>query len=95
MDRVMQSTRRRGHVAIIGEGGDYPLPISDGMIRTGLTLHGIWHWNLANAPEMMRMIDGVGEKLDTMITHHFPLDEIEDAWKLQLTGQCGKVVLHP
>ncbi|MBI1336532.1 MAG: zinc-binding dehydrogenase [Phycisphaera sp.] len=95
MDIVMKATRRRGHIAIVGEGGDYPLPISDGMIRTGLTLHGIWHWNLADAPDMMNMISRVGDKLDTLITHHYPLDKIEDAWKLQLTGRCGKVILHP
>ena len=65
------------------------------MIRPGLTLQGIWRSNLGNAPEMMQMISSVGEKLDTMITHRFPLVQIVDAWKLQLTGQCGKVVLQP
>jgi L-iditol 2-dehydrogenase len=95
MDVVMQSMRRRGDIAIVGEGGDYPVHLSDGMIRTGLTLHGIWHWNLADAPDMMKMISEVGDQLDIMITHRFPLSEIEDAWKLQLTGQCGKVILHP
>ena len=95
MDVMMKATRRRGHVAIVGEGGEYPLPISDGMIRTGLTLHGIWHWNLADAPDMMKMISRVGDKLDTMITHSFGLDKIEEAWKLQMTGQCGKVMIRP
>jgi threonine dehydrogenase-like Zn-dependent dehydrogenase len=94
-DVILQATRRRGDVAIIGEGAEYPLHISDGMIRTGLTLHGIWHWNLGDAPDMMKMISRVGDKLDTMITHRFRLDQIEEAWKLQMTGQCGKVVLHP
>jgi hypothetical protein len=59
-------------VAIVGEGEEYPLPISDGMIRTGFTLHGIWHWNLGDAPDMMRMISRVGKKLDCLITHRFP-----------------------
>ncbi len=95
MDVALKTTRRRGQVAIVGEGGEYPLPISDGMIRTGLTLHGIWHWNLGDAPDMMRMIGRTGDKLDTMITHRFALDEIEDAWKLQMTGQCGKVIIKP
>jgi L-iditol 2-dehydrogenase len=95
MDVLMKSTRRKGHLSIVGEGGDYPLPISDGMIRTGLTLHGIWHWNLGDAPDMLQMISRVGSKLDTMITHRFPLDQIEDAWKLQMTGKCGKVVINP
>ena len=95
LDVVMKATRRKGQVSIIGEGGEYPVPISDGMIRTGLTLHGIWHWNLGDAPDMLNMIGRVGDKLDIMITHRFPMDQIEDAWKLQMTGQCGKVVIHP
>ena len=95
MDVVMAATRRKGQVGIVGEGGEYPVPISDGMIRTGLTLHGIWHWNLGDAPDMMRMIGRVGDKLDILITHRFPLDQIEEAWKLQLSGQCGKVILQP
>jgi len=95
MNMVMKATRRRGHVAIVGEGGVYPLPISDGMIRTGLTLHGIWHWNLGDSPDMMRMIGRVGHQLDTLITHRFTLTQIEEAWKLQMTGKCGKVVINP
>ena len=65
------------------------------MIRTGLTLHGIWHWTLGDAPDMMNMISRVGDKLDVMITHSFTLDQMEEAWKLQMTGQCGKVVIKP
>ena len=65
------------------------------MIRTGLTLHGIWHWNLGDAPDMLNLISRVSDKLDIMITHRFPIDQIEDAWKLQMNGQCGKVVIHP
>ena len=31
--------------------------------------------------------------LDTMITHSFPLRDVRDAFEIQLTGNCGKVVL--
>jgi L-iditol 2-dehydrogenase len=95
MDVLMQGTRRKGQVAIVGEGGDYPLSISDGMIRNGLALHGIWHWNLGAAPDMLQMIARVGDQLDIMITHRFPLGQIVDAWQLQMTGQCGKVIVSP
>lgn len=95
MDILMKGTRRKGHFAFIGESGDYTIQVSDGMIRNGLTLHGIWHWNMGDAPDMLKMISEVGDSLDKMITHHFPLSRIEDAWKLQMTGQCGKVIVHP
>ena len=95
MDILMSATRRKGHFAFIGESGDYTIQVSDGMIRNGLTLHGIWHWNMGDAPDMLKMISEIGDSLDKMITHHFPLGQMEDAWKLQMTGQCGKVIVHP
>ena len=95
MDILMQATRRKGQVALVGESGDYAVHVSDGMIRNGLTLHGIWHWNLTDAPDMLAMIEKVGPSLDRFITHRFTLDRIEEAWKLQMTGQCGKVIVHP
>ncbi len=95
MDLLMQATRRQGHLAFVGESGDYTIQISDGMIRNGLHLHGIWHWNLGDAPDMLKMISEVGDSIDKVITHHFPFSQIEDAWRLQMTGTCGKVMVHP
>ena len=95
MDLLMQATRRKGDLAFVGESGDYTIQISDGMIRNGLHLHGIWHWNLGDAPDMLKMISEVGDSLDKVITHHFPISRIEDAWKLQMTGSCGKVMVYP
>ena len=95
MDLLMEATRRLGDVAIVGEGGGYTIQISDGMIRNGLHLHGIWHWNLGDAHDVLKMISEVGDSLDKMITHRFPFSRIEDAWRLQMGGECGKVMVHP
>jgi threonine dehydrogenase-like Zn-dependent dehydrogenase len=95
MDLLMAATRRKGHIAFVGESGDFPVAISDQMIRNGFTLHGIWHWNLNDADAMLKMISEVGPSLDKLITHRFAFSEIERAWQLQMTGQCGKVIVHP
>ena len=95
MDLLMEATRRQGHLAFVGESGDYTIQISDGMIRNGLHLHGIWHWNLSDAHDMLKMVSDVGDSLDRVITHHFPFSQIEDAWRLQMSGTCGKVMVHP
>ena len=34
-------------------------------------------------------------KLDRLITHRFPLSKVQDAWELQISGQCGKVLIDP
>lgn len=92
---LLGSLRRRGHLAIVGEGGPVPIALSDDLIRNGLHLHGVWHYSMADTPLMMRMIADVGDLLDIQITHRFPLGSVEEAWHLQAGGMCGKVLLHP
>lgn len=92
---LIDAVRRRGDVAFVGQAGDLTIGVSRDMTRKGITLHGVWHWNLCDAPLMMRMIRACGELLDRQITHTFPLARVRDAWELQLTGECGKVLLQP
>jgi len=92
---LIDAARRKGQVAFVGEGGDLTLAVSRDMIRKGLTLHGSWHYNLADTPTMMRLIRGVGPQLDRIITHTFPMSRVQQAWELQESGACGKVLLDP
>jgi L-iditol 2-dehydrogenase len=87
--------RCKGQVTFVGEGGDLTIAVSDDMIRKGIALHGAWHYNLADTPLIMKVIRESTDKLDMLITHTFPMRRVRDAWELQLTGQCGKVILHP
>ena len=92
---MVDAVRRRGQVTFVGEGGELALRASPDTIRKGISLHGVWHWNLADADRMMQVIRGSGARLDRLITHTFALADVADAWELQLTGECGKVMLHP
>jgi len=92
----IDATRRKGQVAFVGESGaDTPLQISPDMIRKGLRLIGVWHYNMADTIKMMDMISNIGDKLDDLISHTFPIDQIQQAWETQLTGDCAKVILKP
>jgi L-iditol 2-dehydrogenase len=92
----IDATRRHGAVAFVGESSEpTPVTISPDMIRKGLTLVGSWHYNLKDTPRIMRMIAAVGDSLDKLITHRFALNDVQQAWELQASGQCGKVLLHP
>ena len=92
---LIDAARRRGTVVFVGEGGDVPVGVSRDMIRKGLTLRGNWHYRLADTPRIMRIIRDSTTQIEKLITHTFPLDRVADAWELQLTGNCGKIVLHP
>lgn len=92
---LLDSARRRGAVAFVGEGGALEIRISSDMIRKGLALYGSWHYNINDYPRIIQVIRGAREKIARMITHRFPLTQVAEAWELQLTGECGKIILHP
>lgn len=92
---MVDAARRKGQVTFVGEGGDFPLGASRDMIRKGLVLRGNWHYNLGVYPKLMRVIQAVPDQIDTFITHTFPMRDVQNAWELQMTGECGKVVLDP
>ncbi len=92
---AIDAVRRRGEVAFVGEGGDLTVRVSADLIRKGIALRGAWHYRLGDFPALMKVIEGSAAKLDLLITHAFPLTEVKEAWELQLTGRCGKVILRP
>jgi L-iditol 2-dehydrogenase len=92
----IDAARRLGKVAFVGESSaDTPLRISPDLIRKGLTLFGSWHYNLKDTPKMMRLIAESAPQLDKLISHRFPLEEIQRAWETQSSGECAKVLLKP
>lgn len=92
---MIDAARRKGQVAFVGEAGELTVHVSNDLIRKGLTLHGQWHYRLADTPRIMDAIRRARPLLDQMITHTFPLHRVQEAFDLQLTGQCGKVILQP
>ena len=92
---MIDAVRRKGQVAFVGEGGEFPLGVSRDMIRKGLVLRGNWHYNLSDFPKLMRVIRQSMAKLDLYISHTFPMSAMVEAWELQSTGRCGKVFLDP
>ena len=89
---LIAAARPKGHISLIG--GIREVAIQGGeIINKGLTLHGTRHYRLTDTPAMMRMITQVKDQLDTFITHSFPMSQIQEAWALQCTHNCGKVVL--
>lgn len=90
---LMEVARRRGQVVFVAGG----VPIDTGkIIWKGLRVYGCWHWNhLTDAERMMATIRGSGERIDTLTTHTYSMDRVAEAIALQVSGQCGKVIIHP
>jgi threonine dehydrogenase-like Zn-dependent dehydrogenase len=91
----VQGVRRRGRVAFVGEAAELTLHVSNDLIRQALTLFGQWHYPRSALPRMLRVVAGSTARLDKMITHAFPMSRVRDAFELQITRDCGKVLLWP
>lgn len=92
----IDATRRRGQVAFVGEcGADTPVRVSPDLIRKGLTLVGSWHYNLQDFGKIMRIVRERGADLDRLISHVFPMSQVQQAWETQAGGECAKVILKP
>jgi L-iditol 2-dehydrogenase len=92
---MLNTTARNGKVAFVGESEDLFVKISDDLIRNGLTLFGIWHYNLSGISKLFKLVRDSKDQMDRLITHRFPMSKVKDAWELQLTRQCGKVLILP
>lgn len=92
---MIDAVRRRGQAAFVGWGGEIQLDVQTDMIQKGLTLHGIWHWNIEDTDDMLNLIRARRNLIDHVITHILPLTGIQKAFELQSRAQCGKIILHP
>ena len=91
----IDAVRRRGRVAFVGESGkDLTIRISPDMIRKGLTMAGSWLYNQADYPQVMQVIQE-SPLMDLLVSHVMPMSQIQEAFELQATGECAKIVLRP
>ena len=85
-----------GKIAFVGECTQpTTIRISPDLIRRGITLIGSWNYNLQDVPLLMQVIRQERSRIQDFVTHRFPLRQAQQAWELQRTGNCGKILLQP
>lgn len=91
----IDTTRRKGQVTFIGECND-PLSVwvSNDLIRKGLTIRGSWHYNLADFPQIMQIIER-SPLMEKLVSHTFPMSRVQDALELSATKETAKILLYP
>lgn len=90
---VIELLRARGRLSFVTWSGAVPVPRITGK---GIDIFGSWHWNHdTHGLQMMQRIRDAAPLLDKLTTHRFTLGQISEAFALQETGCCGKVLLYP
>jgi propanol-preferring alcohol dehydrogenase len=80
-----------GKLGLIGVGHSLTLDYWD-LIQRQIRLYALRNFNTNEFTEMVALIQR-GLRVDSLITHRFPLREAEKAFALFIEGACGKIVL--
>jgi threonine dehydrogenase-like Zn-dependent dehydrogenase len=90
---AIRATRQWGKIAFIGEGNTVNFNPSPDLIHPQKSIYGSWVtsiWLMENlAEELVRW----NLHPDILVTHRFPLEEADKAYRLMAEGNCGKVAV--
>jgi 2-desacetyl-2-hydroxyethyl bacteriochlorophyllide A dehydrogenase len=89
---AVRSTRTWGMVCFVGEGNTVTLDVSQDMIRKQLTIMASWTFSSVGQSECASFIVDRNVAVDRLFTHHFSLDQAEEAYRLFDTQTTGKGV---
>jgi len=88
---ALRNTRRWGRVALVGEGGQLTVDVSEMLIHRQLTVHGSW---VSSTWRMSELLDRLVEwnlHPGTLVTDKFKLEEAAAAYKVADAATRGKV----
>lgn len=85
---------KAGTVMAVGEQGDVPVNISEGLIRRDLSLLGSWFFHYREFHPMADLYRR-GLRVEKLVTHRFPLGQAGTAFEEFAAGRTGKVLLEP
>ncbi|NIM04650.1 MAG: zinc-binding dehydrogenase, partial [Armatimonadetes bacterium] len=75
----IDATRRKGKVAFVGQcHEDLRIKITPDLLWKGLSLIGVWHYNLSDYPRVMKVIQE-SPLIDSLISHVLPISKIQEA----------------
>lgn len=90
---AIRATRPRGKIAFVGEGGTCTFSPSPDIIHGQKTIYGSWVTSLWKMEELVERLVRWNLHPDALITHRFPLEQADEAYRLMAGGACGKVAV--
>jgi len=90
---ALQSTRRWGRCAMVGEGGTVDFDVSQTIIHNQLTIYGSWVTSLGHMEDLVEKLVEWDIHPEKIVSHRFTLDEADKAYQVADAGQSGKVVI--
>jgi threonine dehydrogenase-like Zn-dependent dehydrogenase len=90
---AVQAARQWGKIAFIGEGNTVSFNPSPDLIHPQKTIYGSWVTSIWLMENLVEELVRWNIHPDTLVTHRFPLEKADEAYKLMAEGSCGKVAV--
>lgn len=91
---ALEAVGTAGTVVCIGEQGPAPISPSEHLIRRDITLMGSWFYHFSEYAQMLDLYRA-GCPVGDLITHTYPLSDVQEAFAQFAAARTGKVILHP
>jgi threonine dehydrogenase-like Zn-dependent dehydrogenase len=85
---------QRGVLVCVGHGGELPLAVSPDLIATERTVMGSEYFAFDELKDNAVLLRTHRETLRRIITHRYPVGELQAAADRFFSGACGKVVVE-
>ena len=93
LQSMISTMAHGGHIALLGLPSTSVEFQWDRVIRSMLTVKGIFGREMFETWYAMSVLVGAGLDISPVITHRFPFTEFDEAFDTAASGHCGKVVL--
>ena len=90
---AIRATRQWGKIAFVGEGGTVAFNPSPDIIHDQKTIYGSWVTSIWRMEDLVERLVRWGIHPETLVTHRFPLEKADEAYRLMASGKCGKVAV--
>jgi threonine dehydrogenase-like Zn-dependent dehydrogenase len=88
---TLQHTRRWGRAALVGEGGQLSVDVSEVLIHRQLTVHGSWVTSTVRMQELLDNLVRWGLHPERVVSNTFPLERAGQAYEVADAGASGKI----
>ncbi|GHV92138.1 alcohol dehydrogenase [Spirochaetia bacterium] len=90
---AIRATRQWGRIAFVGEGGTVSFNPSPDIIHSQKSIHGSWVTSIWLMENLVEQLVRWNLHPEDLVTHRFPLEKADEAYKLMAEGNCGKVAV--
>jgi threonine dehydrogenase-like Zn-dependent dehydrogenase len=92
-ESALRHTRAWGRCVFVGEGGSVAFDVSNLLIHKQIRLHGSWVTSLLHMERLLEQLVRWELHPEVVVTHRYPLDQAEEAYRVAAAGEAGKVCL--